>query len=249
MTTTQRLHQIPWCSQQHKSQSELSNASKDTVTMTTRDHSRHEWMEEGNKVKLQLDDKATVYIVLVALLMTETTNNPPTALQATKLPTPAFNISAHWWKTQIEGRSLDRHFNQTQATPLKTHLLALPMLSHCNKVCWLPGTVAMSIKTFWRGSIHVTPSPTPSDWAFMCFYGICLHADKPPSYRFLLCAVTRRSGCAPVRAKSTALGNKAVFFICHSCQCSQMTDFLNLKPLHLNLALTGWGGGGCVKER
>lgn len=70
-THTHTLHQIPWCSQQHKSQSGLSNASKDTVTMTTRDQSRHEWMEEGNEVKLQLDHKATLYIVLVALLMTQ----------------------------------------------------------------------------------------------------------------------------------------------------------------------------------
>lgn len=43
---------ISWCSQQHKSQSGLSNASKDTVTMTTRDHSRHEWLEEGSEAKL-----------------------------------------------------------------------------------------------------------------------------------------------------------------------------------------------------
>lgn len=34
--------------------------------MTTRDHSKHEWMEEGNEVKLQLDHKATLYIVLAA---------------------------------------------------------------------------------------------------------------------------------------------------------------------------------------
>lgn len=40
---------------------ELSNTSKGTVTMTTRDHSRHEWMEEGNEVNLQMDQLCTFF--------------------------------------------------------------------------------------------------------------------------------------------------------------------------------------------
>lgn len=62
-----------------------------------------------------------------------------------------------------------------------------------------------ALKTFWRGSIHVhnqnPQTPTPFDWAFMCFYSMGLHMDKAPSYHFLLCAVTRSScsGRAPLR--------------------------------------------------
>lgn len=48
---------------------QLSNTRKGTVTMTTRDHSGHEWMEEGNEVNLQMDHRATLYILLVTLLM------------------------------------------------------------------------------------------------------------------------------------------------------------------------------------
>lgn len=64
-TRVYMLYHKPWCSWRHKSDSGLSDARKDTVTMTTRAHSSHEWMEEGNEVNRWMDHESERHLVQV----------------------------------------------------------------------------------------------------------------------------------------------------------------------------------------